>query len=616
METNKVEKVFENEENISQENNSSNVENADVSGYLEEDLDLGEETDIESKVSVVKNYSPLSQEELLDELKSLLETAPVERIRKDVEAIKDAFDKIVRADRSKQEQINIEEGEEIDRVNPVEYEFNACLKKYKDRRTAYIRNVEYQKEENYRRKLSIIEELKELTGEEENFNETFRKFHDIQNRWKEAGQVPQSHVKDLWETWHHNVEKFYDYVKINKELRDLDFKRNLETKKQIVEKARKLLELDSISDAFACLQTYHDEWREIGPVPKDEREKLWEQFKEVTSQINKKHQSYFDRLKAERVLNLQLKTELCERAEKLNSTERKSINSWQKAIGELTSILDEWKTVGFVPRKENTEIYARLKKARDQFFVKRREFFKKLKMEMSENLRIKKELCEKAEEVKNSENWKEATDMLIELQKQWKNTGFVNRKQSDILWRNFRAACDTFFNRKAEFFHTGSEYSENLREKEALLKELEEFDASQASIETLKQFRNRWNKIGFVPLKNKNKIQKRFTALLEEKHKNIDTSKSAANSDERRNSSRRENSQRRENPPKNERSKMFQRIAQLESEVALLENNVGFFASTKNAESLIAGVRSKINDAKKEIIQIEDQIKQIDSETE
>jgi hypothetical protein len=536
-----------------------------------------------------------------------------------VEAIKEAFyqDKNDLPENSESED---NESKDEHLTDPIEKEFEKYLDKYKEKKIEYIRSVENQKEENYKQKLAIIEELKDLIKEEEDLNLTFQKFHDIQSRWREIAQVPQNHIKDLWDTWHYNVERFYDYVKINKELRDLDLRRNLEAKKDLVRKAEALLEYPSVMNAFTQLQQYHDAWREIGPVPRDQKEEIWERFKEASYKLNKKHQAYFDQLKHERQQNMQMKIDLCERVENLNQKDLKNMKEWQKASDELMNILEEWKAIGFVPKKENAEIYARLKKSRDEFFNKRRTYYKIQKHETTVNFRLKRELCEKAKDLQNSENWKETTELLIELQKQWKQTGPVPHKYSNLLWNEFRNACDTFFNRKAEYFSKrgADQYSVNLKEKKELIAELENFvpeGNNATTIEMLKQFRQRWNDIGFVPIKEKDKIQKQFFTLLDEKYKQLRVSETQRKvfrvKDKTEIPANKSNK-----TTKSKREKLFNRIMQLENEVTLLENNIGFFASSKNADSMIADFRKKISETKEEIRKMEEEIKLIDKEFE
>jgi hypothetical protein len=633
METVEKDKVNVSGEDIQDEKNAEFAE-VQTENYYPEELNLREESASESEGSAVKNYSSMSAQELLDELKSLVDNISVELIKKDVEAIRNVFYKNISAN------VNDDENGELEDeliIDPVGDEFEKYLEKYREKNREYVRSSENQKEENYRQKLAIIEELKDLILEEENLNLTFQKFHDLQNRWKEIAQVPLTHVKDLWDTWHHNVEKFYDYVKINKELRDLDFRRNLEAKIDLIHKAEALLDYPSIVEAFAQLQQYHDAWREIGPVPRDQREAIWERFKDTSYKLNKKHQAYFDQLKQERQHNIRMKLDLCERVEKLNKKKPKSMKEWQKASNELTNILEEWKAIGFVPKKENAEIYARLKKSRDEFFNKRRAHYKVQKQETITNFHKKKELCDKAKDLQYSEDWQATTNAFIDLQKQWRKIGPVSHKYANALWAEFRSACDIFFNRKSEQLKKiNNEYADNLKAKEALIVELENFVPSRneyENIEELKQIRQRWNDIGFVPIKDKERIQTKFFTLMDSKFKQLraydsprkdatkdraDYSSGGNNKKNRtmKNDRDRDRDRERKRGNESERDQLFNRIMQLESEITLLDNNIGFFARSKNADVMIDDVRKKISNTKEEIHKLEEQIKLIDKEFE
>jgi hypothetical protein len=622
METDEKDKV-ENMVDVQNENEENTVAaEPEVELYDPEELNLGEETASESEVSVAKNYSVLSPQSLLDELKALVDSSPVDRIRRDVESIKNAFYKDLQEhelseDFPEDDELAVEEHV----VDPVEQEFKYYLNKYRENRAEFMRSVDRQKEENYRQKLAVIEELKKLINEEENLNLTFQKFHDLQARWKEIAQVPQNYLKDLWDSWHYNVEKFYDYVKINKELRDLDLKRNLEAKNELVRKAEALLESPSVAEAFSQLQSYQDAWREIGPVPGDQREEIWERFKNVSYRLSKKHQSYFEQLKVDRQHNLQMKIDLCERIEKLNAKDIKSAKEWQRGFEELSTVLEEWKSIGFVPKKENSDLYIRLKKARDEFFNTRRKYFKDQKLAINANIRQRKALCAKAKELKDSQDWRETASILIELQKEWKQIGAVPNKYASSLWIEFRDACDEFFKRKAAYFSKNGDnpYSVNLRAKEALIIELENFSPSEdesSSGEILKQFRQRWNDIGFVHLKEKDKIQKRFFTLLDNKYNELNVPDAQRKVMRIKGKIETSGNNYPNKSLRFEREKLFGRIMHLENEIILLENNIGFFASSKKADSMIADVRKKINKAKLEIRDLEEQVKLIDKEME
>ena len=347
-------------------------------------------------------------------------------------------------------------------------------------------------------------------------NSTFNAFRELQQRWRETGIVPQANVKELWETYNLHVENFYNYIKINKELRDLDLKRNYEAKVQLCEAAEALMLEPSIVTAFRKLQDLHDQWRETGPVANEYKEALWERFKEASTRINKQHQEYFEKLKEEQRHNLELKTELCVKVEELSSEILTTRKEWNKASERLIEIQKVWKTIGFAPQKDNARIYERFRNACDKFFEQKREFYEQLKTEMDTNLQLKTEICEQAESLQESEQWKKTTDELIALQKRWKEIGPVPRRYSDAVWKRFRAACDRFFERKsAHFSGVDAQHEENLQAKLALLTEMEAADISEGGFEMIKEFQRRWNEIGFVPLRQKDEVQQRYRAVVD-----------------------------------------------------------------------------------------------------
>ena len=459
---------------------------------------------------------------------------------------------------------------------------------------------EKEKEENLRTKLQIIEELKELVNGNETMNSTFNAFRELQQRWRETGIVPQANVKELWETYNLHVENFYNYIKINKELRDLDLKRNYEAKVQLCRK----------------LQDLHDQWRETGPVANEYKEALWERFKEASTRINKQHQEYFEKLKEEQRHNLELKTELCVKVEELSSEILTTRKEWNKASERLIEIQKVWKTIGFAPQKDNARIYERFRNACDKFFEQKREFYEQLKTEMDTNLQLKTEICEQAESLQESEQWKKTTDELIALQKRWKEIGPVPRRYSDAVWKRFRAACDRFFERKsAHFSGVDARHEENLQAKLALLTEMEAADISEGGFEMIKEFQRRWNEIGFVPLRQKDEVQQRYRAVVDgmfatlrggERERSMDRFRVKV-SDMKGSGDKR---------LRFERDRLYNKVKQLESDIATLENNIGFFSRSKNAEAMIREVEAKITKAKQEMADTIEKIKLIDSQQE
>ena len=581
-------------------------------------LDIGEETTEEQEAAATANddLSGMGEAELVALFASKIESEPVQTLRPVVEAIKIAFYKQHRARVEAERKAFIEAGGEAEAFTPSpdanEQRFKELFGIYREQRDKHIAQLEANKEANLKVKLAIIEELKELINSDETMNTTFARFRELQTKWKETGLVPQQNVKDLWETYNLHVENFYNFIKINKELRDLDLKKNYEVKLALCEQAEALVIESQIVEAFRKLQKLHDEWRETGPVAIEFKESLWERFKEASSRINKRHQEHFESLKAEQTKNLALKSELCEKAEALLVQPITSRKEWNKAGEELLEIQRVWKTIGYAPKKDNNRIYERFRAACDKFFELKREYYAGQKSEMENNLLIKQELCAQAEALAMSEDWKHATDELIALQAQWKKSGAVARRHSDAIWKRFRAACDKFFERKAAHFSSiDSEHEQNLKLKQALLEEMKAADIKAGGFDLVKEFQRRWSQIGFVPIKHKDALQKEYKAI-------VDGMFQALRSSERDRSmnrfKERVSNMKGGNQLRSEREKLYNKVRQMEQDIALLENNIGFFSKSKNAESLIADVREKIERAKREMAELIEKVKLIDQE--
>ena len=559
-----------------------------------------------------------SKEELLDLFAAMLAEQPVQTLRREVEAIKIAFYRLRRSEVETARRAHLEAGgtEEsfVPAVDGAEVRLKELFKEYRRRRDEFIAGLDAEKEQNCRTKLAIIEELKELVNSDETLNHTFNKFRELQQRWKETGPVPVQQVKDLWETYNLHVENFYNFIKINKELRDLDLKKNYEQKIELCERAEALVLEPSIIEAFHKLQKLHDAWRETGPVANEYKEALWERFKAASSRINKQHQAHFESLKAEQVKNLELKSELCAAAEELCTQPLTTRKEWNKASDRLLEIQKTWKTIGFAPRKENNAIYERFRTACDKFFETKRLFYAGVKSEMEHNLQLKYELCEAAEALAESEEWKSATDELIALQARWKQVGAVSRRHSDAVWKRFRAACDKFFERKAAHFSgVDSEYEANLQKKLALLDEMAEADVAAGGFEVIRDFQRRWSEIGFVPIKQKDAIQKRYKAVVDklfETLRGTERDRSMNRFRDKVSSLKSAGSRR----LRSERERLYNKVRQLEQEIALLENNIGFFAKSKNADALVADVRAKIDRIRSEMAAAIEKVKLIDRE--
>ena len=592
-------------------------------------IDLGEATPEEEAAAVQTNTSITADEqslagksksELVELFAQLLETKPVQSLRSDAETVKIAFYKLRRAEVDAQRKEFIEAGGKEEDFTPAvdgdEVTLKELFARYRKMRDEFVAGLEHAKEENLKIKLAIIEELKELVNSDETLNHTFNKFRELQQRWKETGPVPQANVKDTWETYNLHVENFYNFIKINKELRDLDLKKNYEAKIALCEQAESLVLESSIVSAFRKLQKLHDEWRETGPVANEYKESLWERFKQASSRINKAHQEYFENLKGEQQKNLEMKTELCVKAEELTEQMFTSRKEWNKANDRLLDIQKVWKTIGFAPKKDNTRIYERFRNACDRFFALKRDYYAQLKTEMDHNLQLKNEICEAAESIMDSEDWKKTSDELIALQKRWKEIGAVSRRHSDAVWKRFRAACDHFFERKAAHFSSiDNEQERNLQAKRELLEQMKACDVKEGGYEAIKTFQRQWNEIGYVPIKQKDALQKQYKEVVDalfaalrgsERDRSMDRFRSKlstmkASGDKRLRS---------------ERERLYNKVKQLEADIALLENNIGFFSHSKGAESMINDVRAKIAKAKAEMAEAIEKVKLIDREEE
>ncbi|MBR5885295.1 MAG: DUF349 domain-containing protein [Alistipes sp.] len=568
-----------------------------------EQVDQVVETDVAGK----------SKSELVDMLAHILENNAAEDVRQQVEQIKTAFYKIHRAQVDARNKEAAEQGVEAEVVADVdELRLKELLKLYRDARDKAVAESDKIKEENYRLKCEIIEELKSLISSEETLNVTFARFRELQSRWKEIGQVPQSKVNDVWETYNLHVERFYDFVKINKELRDLDLKKNLEAKVALCEAAEALAEQVNIVEAFRKLQKLHDQWRETGPVAPEQKEALWERFKAASSVVNRRHQEHFESIKQEQVKNLEAKVALCEAAEALVVTAPTSHKEWNKANERLMELQGQWRGIGFAPKRDNAKIYDRFRAACDKFFELKHAFYADVKDDMEQNLVQKVALCEAAEALTGGDDWKAATDRLLELQAEWKKIGTVSRRHADAIWRRFRAACDEFFeNKSAHFANVEGGYADNLQKKQALLEEMNAADVKAGGYDLIKEYQRRWSEIGFVPIKHKEEIAKLYKQAIDRMFavvRGADRENSLNKFKEKVNSMRQGGERR----LRSEREKLYNRVRQLEQEVATLENNIGFFSKSKGAESFIAEVEEKIVKAKRDIADTIAKIKLID----
>lgn len=603
---------------LTQDSASENKEekSEENTGKKEEEPD--QKIDIEN---VNVDYSQFTKAELNKELNRLLNEYPVQKLKTHFDLIKINFYKKHKVDTEEKRKAFQEKGGRPEDfkmpLDDAEELFKELQNRYKQLYTAFIKEKEAEKTRNLEEKHQVITDIEQLINREESLNKTFQEFRELQKRWHEIGSVPQQHLKDLWEKYHYQVEKFYDYVKINKELRDLDLKKNMEAKIQLCEKAEELLIEPNILEAFKTLQKFHNQWREIGPVPRDKKEELWERFKDATKKINVKHQDFFKGQKEQQQKNLEEKTLLCEKAEEINTGDYKTPKEWDKKSKELIELQKIWKTIGFAPKKDNNDIYKRFRAACDAFFDKKRQYFTAYKEEQENNLQLKTELCIKGESLKDDENWKQTTEEFIQLQKKWKEIGAVPKKHSDKIWKRFRAACDHYFQKKEKYFtNIDQKYEENLKSKEEIIEQIKAYKLEEdveKNLQKLKDFQRQWTEIGFVPIKKKEEIQRAFREAInnkfdklqiDDKEKNILKYKSKIDNISHKPKS--------DMKLKQEREKIIAKLKKLESDIGLWENNIGFFANTKNAESMIKDVEDKIAAAKDEMKMLKSKLNMLD----
>ncbi len=571
-----------------------------------------------------EDYAAMARLDLITKLNDLLNRKSVEVIKDAVEEIKVQFYKKLSLEKEEALSKFVEEGGVAEDFKFVhdnsEDTFKELYDQYRQKKISHAQVMEQEKKTHLKEKYEIIEEIAELINKEESINKTFQEFRDLQKRWHEVGLVPQSDMKGLWEHYNHTVEKFYDYIKINKELRDLDLKKNLEEKIGLCEKAERLLLEESVTKAFKTLQDYHDKWREIGPVPRDQKDDIWDRFKAVTTQINKKHQAYFDGLKEQQVKNLEEKEALCEKVEELISQAPNKPKEWEDLAHEIVEIQKLWRTIGFAPKKDNNKIYQRFKDACDSFFNKKRDFYKQAKSLQKNNMQLKLDIIMQAEALKDSVEWKKTSDDLIQLQKKWKQVGPVPKKQSEALWKRFRAACDHFFNAKAAFFNTvDSKQEDNLQLKLDLIEKIKKFEKTGDDKETLDQLialQKEWSDIGYVPLNKKDEIQKEYRDAINAQFEKLKIEGEERNKLNFQTKVDTWVHSKSKGKLYAERNKLVTKIKELENEISVYENNIGFFASSDKSNKMIDGITRKIEDAKTRMDTYKEKLRMLDQADE
>ena len=559
------------------------------------------------------NYSEKTLAELIRLFEELVQNEERMKMSKEAEAIKSAFYKRLQKEKAEAGIVvadaapEVEETEEVQPVvedtvseNPfaeVERGFKDLYNKYKKERAEYNRQLEKEREDNLAAKEAVIADLKMLLEKQEDVNATFPEFREIQNRWRAIGPVPAQSYRNINETYQLYVEQFYDMVKINRELRDLDFKKNLEAKEQFCEVAERLSENPNVVEAFRELQKLHEQWKEFGPVAKEYRDQIWDRFKAATAVINKKYQAFFEGIKEQQAENLVKKTALCEKVEEIAEREVTNSNEWNAFSKEIEDIQKEWKTIGFASKKENQKIYDRFRAACDKFYGRKRDFYTEYKDSINSNLEKKISLCEAAEALKSSTEWKKATDQFISLQKQWKEIGAVPRKKSEQLWKRFRAACDEFFAERDKNAKPENDFYGNLKAKQRLIEEIKAYELKndESDAAAMQDFQKRWQEIGFVPFKEKDNIAQAYKEALNAKfpHNGRGNNRRARGG----------------KPALSEKERLIQKYHQLEQDIVTYENNIGFFSMSKNSAPLVKQMEDRIAQSKQELKALAEQIR-------
>lgn len=560
---------------------------------------------------------PQTQEEVVARVKELAEAdAPAEK--QELDALKQAFYKIHKANVAAARAQFIENGGESEAFLPapnvLEDDFKAAMNVIKQKRAELQAELDRQKEENLQKKQEILERIKVLSATPEEANQAYKEFKELQNQWKELTLVPAEKANELWKTYQLYVEQYYDQLKLNNEFREYDFKKNLEIKTRLCETAEKLNEEADVISAFQQLQALHQEFKETGPVAKELREEIWARFKAASTAVNKRHQQYFEELKQKEEENLAHKTALCEKIEAVDLTAIKTATAWEAQTQQIIEMQKEWRTIGFAPQKMNVKIFERFRGACDRFFTEKAAFFKRLKEEQAQNLAKKTELCEKAEALKDSTDWKATADKLMQIQKEWKTIGAVPKKHSESLWQRFIGACDYFFEQKGK--NTASqrgEEKENLQKKEQVIEKLKallESDEEENKQDAVRELMREWNEIGFVPFKEKDKIYKAYHETVDQLFKALNMSAARRRLDNLKNDAK-EGGQ----GLSRERERLVRAYENKRSEIKTYENNLGFLTcSSKKGSNLLNEMNKKMEKLKDELNLIGEKIAAIDKE--
>ena len=561
-----------------------------------------------------------TKQEVLERVKEIARSAEAPN-KEELDHLKTTFYKLHLAERDAQTKEYLEKGGDPEKFvllpDDTEEAFKAEMQIIKEKRAKIFLEQEEEKQENLAKKLEIIEKIKAMTTSPEEANQSYNDFKALQQEWKEIKTVPADKANELWRNYQLYVEQFYDLLKLNSEAREYDFKKNLEAKTALCEAAEKLDEEPDVISAFHQLQDLHQQYREIGPVAKELREQIWSRFKAASTVINKKHQQYFEEIRAKEEKNLELKTALCEKLEAIDLDAIKTAAQWETTTKEVIAMQQEWREIGFAPQKMNVKIFERFRTINDVFFSKKAEFFKELKSQYSDNLEKKQELVKKAQELADSTEWKKTGDKIIALQKEWKTVGVVPRKQGELLWKDFLDACNKFFEarNKANAGTRNTEHSNLAKKREvvAKLKELLENPVENVQ-QALQKLTEEYNSIGHVPFKEKDNIYKEYHEVLDKIYKDLHISNAKRRLDNFKNNLKNV-AEKGSDALDNERGRLLRRYDQLRSDITTYENNLGFLnAASKKGNSLVEEMNRKVQKLKDELELVKNKIKAIDAE--
>ena len=583
---------------------------------IEVETDGMPEVDDNEEVPVAVYVPKDTKEEIISRLKEMVETGQVAD-KQELDALKQNFYRLHRTAQEAAQAAWVEAGETPETFVPepdsLEEEYKEVMAKIKQMRTELMQQQEAEREGNLQKKLDVIERLKVIIEGAIDSN-AYNEVKQLQQEWKLIGNVPPGRVNELWKNYQLYMEKFYDLLKLNNEFREYDFKKNLEIKTRLCEEAEELATEKDVVSAFRKLQKLHLDYRETGPVARELREQLWVRFKNASTEVNRRHQAHFEALKEAELNNLDQKTVICEIVEGVEFDKLTSFATWEEKTKEILALQAKWKTIGYAPQKMNVKIFERFRTACDTFFSRKTEYFKQLKENMTKNLEQKKALCEQAEALKDSTDWKETADKLTKLQKQWKTIGAVPHKYSDVVWKRFIAACDYFFEQKGKATSSQrSEEMENLEKKRDIISRLKDINVGETDGDAGKMVRSlvqEWNAVGHVPYKEKDKLYKEYRTLVDALFDKLNLSAS-----QKRLNNFRSNLSNAGNSLSRERERLVRAYENMKSEIQTYENNIGFLSSaSKKGNSLVAEMNRKVEKLKNELQLILDKIKVIDEQ--